>query len=39
MTGLYKKQEVNYAGKKIFAINKISNTSVIKEIIKISENS
>lgn len=30
---------LNYAGKKIFAINKISNTSVIKEIIKISENS
>lgn len=28
---------LNYAGKKIFAINKISNINVIKEIVKISE--
>lgn len=29
---------LNYAGKKIFAINKISDINVIKEIVKISEN-
>lgn len=29
---------LNYAGKKIFAINKISNINIIKEIVKISEN-